>query len=261
MGSKYFNVKFRPDMVNGDISDVIDNDKTDKPYAANDVLFDWQTVEIPRGGGRLLGVTMVVNGEDGVAQAAKDIELIFARSIDGTAPTTIGIQNQTATSLNIQNHVIGALTMDKDYGVIGTDSCNILSTISGGADQAGMPAIVLEGEVSTTSGFEGGYDTIYVAGIAGGALDFSTGIESSETIDASSAEKKTIAVDQVDARLVFSVGDKAYVHDEDTQIPGTVSAVGANLLTFDTTNSTVDVADNDEIINATPIKITLHCER
>tara|TARA_R100001594_G_scaffold86867_1_gene121241 strand:- start:61 stop:843 length:783 start_codon:yes stop_codon:yes gene_type:complete len=258
---KYFNVKFRPDIVNGDISDVIDNDKTDKPYAANDVLFDWQTIEIPKGGGRLLGVTMVINGEDGVAQAARDIELIFARSVDGVAPTTIGIQNETATCLNIQNHVIGALTMDKEYGVTGTDSCNILSTISGGADQAGMPAIVLEGESSTTSGYKTGYDTIYVAGITSGALDFSTGVLSTEAIDASTDQKKTIAVDTVDARLVFSVGDKAYVHDVDTQIPGTVSAVGENLLTFNTTNSTVDVANNDEIINATPIKIVLHCEK
>jgi hypothetical protein len=59
---------------------------------------------------------------------------------------------------------------------------------------------------------------------------------------------------------VFSPGDKVYVHDVDTQIPGTVKTVAENLLTFNTTNSTVDVANNDEIINATPIKFTLHCE-
>ena len=258
---KYFNIRFRPDIVNGDISDVIADDKTDAPFANNDVLFDWQTLEIPRGGARLLGVTGVVNGEDGVAQAVKDIELIFARSISGTAPTTIGDPNATATSLNIQNHVIGALTMDKDFGVTGTDSCYILSTISGGADQGGMPAIILEGEASTTTGYEGGFETIYVAGIISGAVDFSTGVLSTEAIDASSAEKATIAVDTVDARLVFSVGDKVYVHDVDTQIPGTVKTVAQNLLTFDTTNSTVDVANNDEIINATPVKITLHCEK
>tara|TARA_R100000458_G_C8194643_1_gene187180 strand:- start:46 stop:828 length:783 start_codon:yes stop_codon:yes gene_type:complete len=258
---KYFNIKFRPDIVNGDISDVIDSDKTDKPFAANDVLFDWQTVQMPKGGGRLLGVTMVINGEDGVAQAARDIELLFARSVNGVAPTTIGVPNATASSLNIQNHIVGALTMDKEYGVTGTDSCNILSTISGGADQAGMPTIILEGEPSTTTGYTAGYDTIYVAGITSGALDFSTGVLSTEAIDASSAEKTTIAVDTVDARLVFSPGDKVYVHDVDTQIPGTVKTVGQNLLTFDTTNSTVDVANNDELINATPIKIILHCEK
>ena len=251
---KFFNIRLRPDIVNGDISPVIANDKTDNPFANNDVLFDWHKFEIPATC-RLVGVTAVVNGEDGVTQGtARDMEIIFAKAINGVAPTTIGNVNATATSLNIQNHVIGGLTIDKDNGAFGTDSCAIFSTAVGSAD-GGHAAIVLDAEPTPA-----GVQEIYIAGIIKGSVDFSTGVLSTEAIDASSAEKATIAVDTVDARLVFSPGDKVYVHDVDTQIPGTVKTVAQNLLTFDTTNSTVDVANNDEIINATPIKFTLHCE-
>jgi len=259
--SKYVNVKFRPDLVNGDISNLIADDKTDAPFAAGDVLFDWFAVDIPKGGARLLGVTMVINGEDGVAQTARDIELLFGKSISGTAPTTLGTVNATATAVNFQTNAIGAVTMDKDVATGLVDSCHIQSTITGGAGEQGAPSLILEGESSTTAG--NGYETIYVAATTAGALDFSTGVLSTEAIDASTPEtgsKATIAVDTVDARLVFSPGDLVYVHDVDTQIPGKVKTVTQELITFDTTNTTVDVANNDEIINATPIKITLHLE-
>ena len=256
--SKYVNVKFRPDIVNGTIGNIIANDKTDAPFAAGDVLFDWFAVDIPKGGARLLGATMVINGEDGAAQTARDIELLFGKSISGTAPTTMGDVNATATAINFQTNAIGALTMDKDVATGLIDSCHIQSTITGGAGEQGQPSLILEGEASTTAGK--GYETIYVAGITAGALDFSTGVLSTEDIDASTDQKATIAVDTVDARLVFSPGDLVYVHDVNTQIPGKVKTVAEGLITFDTTNTTVDVADNDEIINATPIKITLHLE-
>ena len=256
--SKYVNVKFRPDLVNGDISNLIADDKTDAPFAAGDVLFDWFAVDIPKGGARLLGVTMVINGEDGVAQTVRDIELLFGKSISGTAPTTIGTVNATATAVNFQTNAIGAVTMDKDVATGLVDSCHVQSTITGGAGEQGQPSLILEGEASTTAGK--GYETIYIAGITAGALDFSTGVLASEDVDASDAQKATIAVDTVDARLVFSPGDLVYVHDLDAQIPGKVKTVTQELITFDTTNTTVDVTDNDEIINATPIKITLHLE-
>ena len=91
-------------------------------------------------------------------------------------------------------------------------------------------------------------------------MSFDTNVLASAAIDASTDELKTIAVDTVDARKVFSKGDLAYVLGTDTQIPGKVKSVTENLITFDTTNSTIDVANNAEILCATPIKIILHLE-
>tara|TARA_R110002072_G_C7809240_1_gene522313 strand:+ start:42 stop:812 length:771 start_codon:yes stop_codon:yes gene_type:complete len=254
--SKYFNVKFRPDIVDGDISLVIDDDKTDAAFGVNDVLFDWQTVNMPKGGARLLGATIVVGGLHGAAQGAKDMELIFARSIDGVLPLSIGTVNSAASELSMHSHVIGALTMDKDNGVAATTTCNILSTISGGADQSGQPAIVLEGEPSTIMG----YDTIYVAGITSGALNFSTNVLSNAVVgDATAATATTgIATKTTDPRKVFSPGDILYIHDVDVAI-GTVKSVTDNDIILESPNVGA-IAESDELINATPIKITLHCE-
>ena len=65
------------------------------------------------------------------------------------------------------------------------------------------------------------------------------------------------------AKLIrkISVGDTVYVHDLDTQIPGTLTHVTATKLTFSETNSTVDIADGDEAINANPIRIKLGFEQ
>tara|TARA_R110001606_G_scaffold276992_1_gene425097 strand:- start:1477 stop:1836 length:360 start_codon:yes stop_codon:yes gene_type:complete len=116
---------------------------------------------------------------------------------------------------------------------------------------------VLEGEDSTT---QKGFQTIYVGGLATGALNFDTNVKANGAIDASADLANTIVVDTVDARKAFSVGDLVYALGTDTQIPGKVESVTDTLITFDTTNSTVDVADNDEILCATPIKIILHFE-
>ena len=119
----------------------------------------------------------------------------------------------------------------------------------------GLHLPVLEGEESTT---QKGFQTIYVGGIISGAVNFDTNVLANGAIDASADLANTIVVDQVDARKVFAVGDLAYVRGTDTQVPGVITKVEQLKLTFSETNSTVDAADNIEILNATPIKITLH---
>tara|TARA_R110001599_G_scaffold90704_1_gene238658 strand:+ start:458 stop:1219 length:762 start_codon:yes stop_codon:yes gene_type:complete len=250
---KYFNIKINPDIVNGDISNVIAANGTDAPFANNDVLFDWTKFEIPTSC-KLTGITVVVNGEDGVAQTAKDIELIFAKDINNIAPTTIGVVNATATALNIQNHVIGGLTIDKENGVFGTDSCAIFSSSVGSAD-GGHSAIVLDSDPLTT-----GVQEVYIAGIATGAMDFSTGVLANAAVTAATAATATtgIVVKTVDPRLCFSVGDTVYIMDVDVPI-GTVKALTDNDVILNAANVGA-IAEDDELINANPFKITLHCE-
>ena len=49
--------------------------------------------------------------------------------------------------------------------------------------------------------------------------------------------------------------------DLDTKIPGTLTGVTATTLTFSEANTTVDIADGDELINANPIRIKLGFEK
>ena len=122
----------------------------------------------------------------------------------------------------------------------------------------GLPLVM---DLEPGSGTNVGYDKLYVCAFQMAARHYCTAVESTETIDASSAEKKTIAVDGTDAKKIFSPGDTVYVHDLDTPIPGTLTLVATNLLTFSETNSTVDVAEDDELLTANPIRIKLGFEK
>jgi len=56
------------------------------------------------------------------------------------------------------------------------------------------------------------------------------------------------------------VGDQVYVVDLDTPIPGTLTKVETLKLTFSEANTTVDITDDDELLNANPIRIKLGFE-
>ena len=49
--------------------------------------------------------------------------------------------------------------------------------------------------------------------------------------------------------------------DLDTPIPGTLTAVTGTTLTFSEANTTVDITDEDELLNANPIRIKLGFEK
>jgi len=252
----YFNVKFRPDMINGDTENLVEDGGTSKAFESGDVLFDWHAVDVPKGSAHLKGITVVVNGSNGNRQTERDIEFVFAKSVNGVAPPTLGVVNATASALGTQNHITGAFVVDSSV-ITALDPYSILGSSAGNGASNDIHMPVLEGEESTT---QKGFQTIYVGGLSKGALNFDTNVLASAAIDASTDELKTIAVDTVDARKAFSKGDLVYVLGTDTQIPGEVESVTQYLITFNTTNSTIDVANNDEILCATPIKIILHFE-
>jgi len=66
-------------------------------------------------------------------------------------------------------------------------------------------------------------------------------------------------VQTVDARKCFQKDDIVYVHDVDTAL-GTVASVTDTGIEL-TANNGAAVANNDEIMNATPIKVIFGFER
>ena len=125
------------------------------------------------------------------------------------------------------------------------------------------PSFIID--LEPASGTNVGYDTLYVAGLQVTARNYGTGVllnlAGGAALDASATPVSEIAVDGVDATKIFSVGDQVYVHDLDTPIPGTLTKVEPLLLTFSEANSTVDIANNDELLNANPIRIKLGFEK
>jgi hypothetical protein len=91
------------------------------------------------------------------------------------------------------------------------------------------------------------------------ARGFQTGVIVNGAI--TSDTEDTIAVDGVKAHTMFSIGDTVYVHDVDSPL-GTVKSVTASTITLNAPIAGgTDLADDDELVNANPIRIRLGFER
>ena len=261
---KFFNVDLIPDCIAGDVSD---NNGAD--IVGGDILFNWTAVDVPKGSCLLRGITAYVNAEDGAYAAGSltDYELIFAKSIDGVVPPDLGVIGAANTACGeLRNHFITGVRLESaaGAGTLSKLAFGVLySTGRSGASNTNIgPQVVIDLEPS--SGTNVGYDTLYVACIHVSARAYGTGVllglGSGADYDASATPLNSLIVDGVDATKIFSVGDQVYVADLDTPIPGVLTKVEPLLLTFSETNSTVDISNNDELLNANPIRIRLGFE-
>ena len=275
---KYFNVDLVPDMINGNVATVIQSDKTDLGFSSSDILFDWQTIDVPSGSKALTSILMYVMGEDGGAAAAGNTHIIFAKSIDGVAPKSLGVVNAGVTGgVDLGRHFVGACgvgpsggaSADQGYGhVLGLTVGAIFTSggiytpdsndsAGGGQSWAGVLPQVIDTEPG--SGTNVGYDKLYVAAITQGRFDFSTGVLSTTTSTGS-----VLPVDGVDPRKAFQIGDTIYKHNSNTAL-GTVKSMsdegGGNYNIVLNADTAVSVANDDEIVNANAVRLKLGFER
>ena len=228
--------------------------------ADGDVLFDWTALTIPRGSAKLTNLTVMLRGNDGSPQTARDINFYFAKSIDGVAPGSLGTLSATANGIGYYNHLIAKVHLEAsgDYAS-GLDYMSVASTGHGAANNQGNLEIVLEGEQSPTTPAATGFDKIFIAAVAGGALDFSTGsLINMGSGQAAVAAETILTTDGTHATKVFAVGD--VLHAQDDAVAGTVVRIPS------TTSVTVDavagaLADDDELFVLSPITIRLSFER
>jgi len=258
--AQFLTVDVIPDCINGDVSD--NNGTAD--IAAGDVIFDWTPVDVPVGSGMIQSISAIVNAEDAAMSSGSitDYEILFARSLRNIAPPSLGTIGASADGVGWQEHLVGAVQLEGNSGV-GTLQhpdfhvvYNAATTGNGanGGRGSTLPLVYqLDHTVNTTKGF----DKLYVAAIQGASRNYGTGVLADGAVDASSAQSTTITVKTVDARKIFSVGNQVYVADLDTPIPGTLTKVEATTLTFSEANTTVDIADEDELLTANPIRIKL----
>ena len=260
--SKYFTARVTPDVINGDVSTVIQAQTpaaTDAPFASKDILFDWTAFDIPKGAARLVSVAAYIMGENGGEQTDTDVNLVFATAKNGEAPTSLGAVNGPQTAgFDLPDHILGAFKLEgttEGQGAIqGPAFGNVYINSATSANGATGQTLILEGDPNT--GTNVGYDKIYVAGFAGGAIDFSTGVKPNAQATTSTA---TISVDSVDPRKCFQIGDTVYTNTDDTPL-GTVKSITSNSIVLNA-NLAAQVENNEEIVNANPIKLVLGFEK
>jgi len=236
---------------------MIDSDKSDNAFANHDVLFNWTAFEMPKGSALLRNVTVLVAGNHSARQSEVNIKLLFAKNHNGVAPGDLGTPNGSASGFSWFKNVLGLMELDNTDGP--QASIDFFSIMQSGYEVAGDTKygpgdFVIEGEEANANGTT----TVYVAGISGGALNFSTNVLANGAVTLSNSTD--ITVDGSNPQRCFDVGDVLLVHDSDTPV-GTVSSIpDATSIIIESANG-VAIADDDEIMPQSPIKLILHLER
>jgi len=256
----FFNATVKPTLP---VASIIQANKSDLPFTAGDVLADWTEFNVPKAGVKLCSITLLVRGENGVAQTSRDAQVLFAKSdTDGTAPATLGDENGEVSQVTTwQNNVIAHQLLD--ITTMSTRLTNMTVATTGAASidslTPGNVNVVLQGEPLSD---KGGAAKLYV-GLVGGASnswDFATGVllNMAGSADATTADS-VLTVGGVDARIVFAPGDVILKHDSDTAV-GTIKSVDSGTQITLTSGSGVAITHADELVNSQPITIVLGFE-
>ena len=240
---------------------------------AKDVIFDWFPFEIPKGTAKLTDITVTYPGTNGATVAGKDITLVFARSINGTAPTSLGNSNDALTVIKtaaVRNNIIGYHELDADnLHAVGDEfiGYSVWSYSGRAGNDRNTPEIVLQADPAYPS--TQGYQTIFVAGLAAEAgHDFGTGVLLDGAILTGAAGAQTLDVSEDnDADDIFCVGDEllaAASNGSSVQKIGTITALTADTITVDakdingtTVWASGALADDDEICFRRPLTFNM----
>ena len=228
-------------------------------FTANDLVFDWYAFDIPKGTSRLVGGTIETRpkGDAGSSVNEFDLELLFAKTVNNNAPTSLGTVNDALTAgVNISNHMVGYIDNGSwnahEVHLDSTAFTTLKSTLSNPAYFTGEP----------NSGTNVGYDKFYVAGIAAGNLDFT----SLTRINDGDLNGPVLTVNGTDPRLFLAVGDTiAVTTTADTAVSKSMGVIksmaDANTITLESAFTTGDVVNDDFVYNVAPIRISLHFEK
>jgi len=251
----YTTKTFRPSVINGRVANVINSDASDKAFADGDTLFDWHELIIPNRSNAIVNAVVHAYGNDGAAQSHSDFALLIAKSNNGVAPTSLGNGNvKTSTAFDLPDVLMNVLKFEGSTNSVGKlNMANLGSTyyymIGGGSIGGNNLPVVIDPDPNRVDGTT----KIYVAGIAHGGLNFSTGVLSNAGVSNDSAT--SIVTKTVDPRRHFRVGDTVHIHDSDTAI-GTIASLGATNITL-AANNVGAISADDEFVNDKPLTITL----
>ena len=209
--------------------------------AAGEIIFDWTPIEVPKGTVCLQTLQCVVTGTNGADQVGtRDMELFYAKNIDGVAPPTLGTSGAAITAITAatcRRHIIGRSFMDGSTmrGSVHLIGYNVWSFSGSPGNDREDYRLILDGGDAVYAGTTPGFQTIWVAAIAEtSSIDLGTGVLLAMGGSANlavSTTPQTITVGGTDADDVFAVGDELIsFHPTNGSLPkllGTVTAVNS----------------------------------
>jgi len=269
---KFFTAELKPDIINGDVSVIQNANKSHLDVGAGTIIFDWTEITVPRGANLLRSILAVVNCEDGTYHASNlvDYVLLFAKSVNGVAPSSFGTIGSGSTgTFDLKDHLIGSYTLQSAAGagtnpdqksgpwhIVYTAPSGVIHNNAGDRLTSGALPMILQTDDVTGSD---GTSKLYVCGVQQAARGYQTGVIVNGAI--TSDTEDTIAVDGVGATKIFSVGDTVYLHDVDTALGTIKSLTDTSIVLNAAIAGGTDIDDDDELLNANPIKITLGFEQ
>ena len=235
-------------------------------HGGADIVFGWTPIEIPTGACSIKMITLVVTGTNGAAGNTNDLNLYFARSINGVEPTRFGTEHGAAvaaTTVGFRKNIIGYARVDfstaddtdylVSYNVIGSRTASGSDNTPNSGD---LYNVVLQGDPNYASAK--GYQTIWVAGGGAGAFDFGTDVDLNMAGNqAASVAPVQITTSGTDPRIVFSPGDKIIGHT-DTVTMEVVSADSATTMTVKDVSAQID--HQEQLMFRNPIKLMIGLE-
>ena len=257
---KFFNVTVKPT--------ITASKQHTGNFSAQDILFDWVAFDIPRGGAKLLGATVLVRPKGNAGPTANPFGcfLVFSKT-DNTSLGTINSGASNAPSNDFIGHVEIEDTTSYAAALPST-SVGVSGRASNNSNQ--HPSLVFardyDSDAQAVDGVAAniGYDRFYMGGLAEGEFDFETIIrlnDASGNMDVSVAGT-TIATDgsSMDIREHFIKGDVLHAHDD--AVIGTVASVtNATDLELTSNFTAGALADDDYVYNIHPIRVILHFEQ
>ena len=233
---------------------------------AHQLLVDWTAIEIPKGSSCLRSATVLIRAKGDATPTENDspFYLVFSKT------NTVSLGSfRAALDHRPSNDFIGVLNFDADNFSSASLESTAIATL-GTDSAAAAPPLVLQGD--PTTGDNVGFDTIYVAMIAGGSFDFRSINTIAEAGTAGAASTQVITMDDgsaggtMDVREHFAAGDVVHIGTSvgtpaaDSLIGTVASADSATQITLTSTSAT-DLVDGDILYNINPIKIVLGFEK
>jgi len=239
-------------------------------HHAKDVVFGWTPIEIPTGACSIKTITAVVTGTNGVAANTSDIQLYFARSINGAAPASFGTEHANTTAaiaVGFRKNLIGHIYLDSSStddvdALISYNSWGVRSASGGDnvSDGGYNQHLILQGDPAYPS--TKGYQTIWVAGLAEAAFDFGTDVDlamaGNAVVDADmTGADVALTVSGTDATIVFSPGDQIVGHTN-TVTMEVVSVTDATNMIVKNVSAQIDHAE--QLMYRNPMKFMIGLE-
>ena len=219
----YFNVTVVPE--------IAASKQQSAAFTAGDNLFGWMSFEIPKGGARLIGATMMVRPKGNASPTANEKGAFIVFATNDSQP--IGTIN-SAPSRIPSNDFIGFVEFDDATSYAATiNSTSVAVTGRSSTDNNTHPSIVFAREDgSEGQGSSIGYDKFYMRGIANGAFDF-TSINTVNETGFGAAAQTVITTADLDPNLNLIPGD--VIHANDDAVLGTILTVDSatQIITMD----------------------------